>query len=933
MTDVTLFIDHLEISAQAGSSVLEAALQNGIYVPNLCDHPELKPAGVCRLCMVEIDGQLKVSCRTTVERGMKVKTNTPAVEQVRRMAAELLIAEHTADCLSCPKNNRCRLQQIAAFVGVDRESLGQLQPAEQKQIDRNHPFIVRDHNKCVLCGICVRTCGEIQGADAVDFAGRGYDTRISTFGDKPLQESACEACGECVERCPVGALLPAGFEQPAREVDTVCPFCGTGCGILLGARGDKLVSARGNPGHTTNKGRLCVKGRYGFQFVNSPERLTTPLLKKGGRFVETDWDEALSHVASTLSRYKGEEAGVFASSKTTNEEIYLTSKFARVVMGTNNIANVAHLCHANTVRGLLPVTGSAGMTVPVWQIKEADCFLVIGCNPTEAHPVIGMEIRKAVRDGSKLIIANPQEIPLCRLPHLRLPLRPGTDVALLMGMAKVILEEGLQDEAFIAARTTNFPAYRQSLEKLTLAEVAQITGVSIDSIREGARLYARSKPSLILWSMGITQHSHGHSNVWALAHLAMMTGNYGKAGAGVAPLRGHNNVQGATDMGATPAWYPGYQLCPGYELYPRFDKFSGAQEKFEQGWGCELPSLPGLSTVKQFNSRAKGWGTPEMWDLEDKIKAWYIIGTDLASGVAESQNVRQQLEQAEFVVVQDIFLTETAKLADVVLPAASFAEKEGTFTATDRRIQLIRKVVPPPGKARPDWQIICEIARQMGYKGFDFTSPAEVMDEIGALVPLYGGISHERLKKEELRWPCPQKDHPGTAVLHEEKFLRVEKAEFWPLEYVPSPELPDDEYPLIMTTGRTLPHFHYGMTRKVQGLNMLCPEDYVIINEQDAAFLALEDGDMIRVISRRGSVTSKARISNTILPGIVFKSIHFVESPTNILTSSAHIDPVGTTPNTKVCPVRIEKMGRGGEEAKKAGFARQFPAVSGNKVL
>ena len=908
MSEVIFYLDHLKITAQAGSTVLDAALQNGIYIPHLCHHPELKPAGVCRLCMVEVNGQMLVSCHTAVESGMKVKTSTPQVDQVRRIAAELLVAEHATDCLACGKNNHCKLQEIASFVGINRERIQELQAAEEKPVDHSHPFITRDHNKCVLCGICVRTCAEIQGAGAIDFANRGYNTKISTFGGKPLQESVCESCGECVERCPVGALLPARFEQPVREVETVCPFCGTGCGILLGARGDWVVSARGNSHHTTNKGRLCVKGRFGFEFINSPERLKTPLIKKSGRFVEACWDEALGLVAEKLSQYKGEEAGVFASSKTTNEEIYLTSKFARVVMGTNNIANVAHLCHANTVRGLLPVTGSAGMTVPVWQIKEAACFFVIGCNPTEAHPVIGLEIRKAVREGSKLIIVNPKEIPLCRLPHLRLPLRPGTDVALLMGMAKVILDEELLDENFIAERTTNFAAFKKSLETFSLAEAVEITGVSGEAIREAAQIYARSKPSLIFWSMGITQHSHGHSNVWALAHLALMTGNYGKPGAGVAPLRGHNNVQGATDMGATPAWYPGYQLCPGYEHYPRLDKFCSAQEKFEKAWGCKLPDIPGLSTVKQFNGKARGWGTPEMWDLEEKIKAWYIVGTDVANGVAESLKVRQKLEEAEFVVVQDIFLTETAKLADVILPAACFAEKEGTFTATDRRIQLIRKVVAPPGQAQPDWWIICELARLMGYRGFDFTSPGEVMEEIASLVPLYGGISHERLEKEELRWPCPDENHPGTEVLHVEKFLRVEKAEFWPLQYVPSPELPDEEYPLIMTTGRTLPHFHYGMTRKVEGLNTLCPEDFVEINEHDAALLKLQNEDQVRIVSRRGSVISKAKISNAILPGVVFKTIHFIENPVNILTSSGYIDPVGTTPNTKVCPVRIEKI-------------------------
>ncbi len=906
MTQVNLTIDQLDVMAEEGTTILQAALANNIYIPHLCSHPELRPAGICRLCLVEVEGQLLVSCSTAVAEGMVVQTATLEVEKIRRLAVELMVAEHERTCLSCGKNNDCKLQEICRFVGVDEKRLASLQPAERKLVDSSHPFITKDESKCVLCGICVRTCREIQGAEAIDFISRGYATKIGTFGARPLQESNCEACGECVIRCPVGALLPRGFARPSREVETICPFCGTGCGLFLGVRGDRIVSVRGNPGHTTNRGRLCVKGRFGWTFVHSQERLKTPLIKRKGRLEEASWEEALELVTAKLGRYRGEEVGVFASAKTTNEEIYLTSKFARVVLKTNNIANVAHLCHANTVRGLLPVTGSAGMTVPVWQIKEAACLFVTGCNPTEAHPIIGLEIRQAVRSGAKLIIANPREIPLCRLPHLRLPLRPGTDLALLLGIAKTILEEKLLDEAFIAERTLNFDTFKASLEKFSLAEAEAVSGVPAERIREAARLYATSKPALIFWSMGITQHSHGHKNVWALAHLAMMTGNYGKAGAGVAPLRGHNNVQGATDMGATPAWYPGYQLCPGYELYPRFGKFASSKEKFEAAWGCELPETPGLSTVKQFNPRARGWGGPEMWDLPQKIKAWYIIGTDLVNSVAGSHGVRQNLEAAEFVVVQDIFLTETAKLAHVVLPAASFAEKDGTFTATDRRVQRIRRAVTPPGLAWPDWRIICELAGRMGYGDkFAYQDPAQIMEEIASVVPLYGGISYGRLEKEELRWPCYGQEHGGTPVLHVDRFLRVEKGEFWPLEYELSPELPDEEYPLVMTTGRLLPHFHYNMTAKVEGIEALGGKDFVEINEEDAAALQLKSGDMVRLVSRRGSLLSRAKVSKAILPGVVFKPIH--KGAVNLLTSADFIDPMGTTPNTKVCPVRLEK--------------------------
>jgi len=909
VTMVNLTIDGSPVQVPEKTTILEAALANGMYIPHLCHHPDLKPAGICRVCMVEVGGQLLVSCRAAVAPGMQVKTTSPAVDKVRRAAVELLVADHDADCLACAKADSCKLLEVSRYIGIEPDRYEMLRAHRlRKEVDESHPFIRRDYNKCVLCGICVRTCDEVQGVAAIDFAFRGYATRVAAVGDRPLQESVCESCGECVVRCPTGALLPIGFEKPAREVATVCPYCGTGCGLILGTRGGKIVSARGVPDHTTSQGRLCVKGRFGWSFVNHPERLTTPLVRKDGRLVESSWDEALDLITDRFARYRGRQAGVFGSPKTTNEEIYLTSKFARVVMGTNNVAQVAHLCHANTVRGLIPVTGSGAMTVPIWQIKDAACHLVIGCNPTEAHPIVGLEVRQAVRRGTKLIIANPYEIDLCRLPHLRLPLRPGTDVALLMGMAKVILEEGLLDRDFIAERTTNFEAYAESLRGFSLEEAAAITGVSAELIREAARLYATTKPALIFWSMGITQHSHGHDNVWALAHLAMMTGNYGKPGAGVAPLRGHNNVQGATDLGITPPWYPGYQFCPGYELFPRYDKFKSSKEKFEKGWGYELPDFPGLSTVKQFHPRAKGWGPQEMWDLERQIKLWYIIGADLVNAVAQAEGVKQALQQAEFVVVQDIFLTDTAREADVVLPAACFAEKDGTFTATDRRVQLIRKAVEPPGQARPDWQIICEIARRLGYRGFDFASPAAVMDEIASLVPAYAGISHARLQEEELRWPVASAEHPGTPVLHVGEFIRLGKAEFWPLAYTPSPELPDADYPLVMTTGRDLHHFHHVMTRRVKGLNDLCPEDYVELHAQDAAALGIADGDQVKVSSRRASLVTRARVSERPVPGVVFKPIHFGEKPTNALTSAEHIDAVGTTPNTKVCPVRVERV-------------------------
>ncbi|HAI21185.1 MAG TPA: formate dehydrogenase subunit alpha, partial [Clostridiales bacterium UBA8153] len=816
---------------------------------------------------------------------------------------DLAVAE-ARRCLECGCNaaHDCRLREVASELGLDADLFPTFR--QFRPVDRSHPFIDIDPNRCITCGQCVRACKEVQGIGAL-----AMRYRVATAGAAPgLLDTRCESCGQCLTVCPTGAITARGEVPPAREVNTVCPYCGTGCELVLGARGDRVVGARPNLEHTTSRGRLCVKGRFGWHYVNDPERLKMPLVRKNGRLEESTWDEALQLIKEAFSRYRGPEVGVFGSPKTTNEEIYLTSKFARVVMGTNNVAQVAHLCHANTVRGLIPVLGSGAMTVPVWQIRDASCLLVIGCNPSEAHPIVAAEIRSAVASGARLIIANPRAIPLGQLPHLRLALRPGTDVALLMGMAKVILEDGLHDAEFIANRTTNFEAFAASLREFTLDEAAQVTGVPVESIREAAHAYAQNKPAIICWSMGITQHSHGHANVWALAHLAMMTGNIGRPASGIAPLRGHNNVQGATDMGCTPPWYPGYQFCPGYELYPRLGEFASSREKFEKGWGYPLPDWSGLSTVKQFHTRAKGWGPPEKWDLDPQIKCWYIIGADLANSIAQSAGVRRRLEEAEFVVVQDIFLTDTARFAHVVLPAACFAEKDGTFTATDRRVQLVRKVVNPPGQARADWDILCLLARTLGYRGFDFTHPAQIMDEIASLVPIYAGISHRRLETEELRWPVLAPGHPGTPVLHVGEFIRLGKAEFWPLRYTPSPDLPGEEYPLTMTTGRMLQHFHHVISRHVPGLNALAPGDFVEIHPADAAALGISDGDTVRVTSRHGSVVTTARVSDRVIAGVVFKPIHFSEQATNLLTSAEVIDPVGTTPNTKVVPVRVERV-------------------------
>ncbi|MEE9583185.1 MAG: formate dehydrogenase subunit alpha, partial [Dehalococcoidales bacterium] len=679
------------------------------------------------------------------------------------------------------------------------------------------------------------------------------------------------------------------FEQPAREVETTCPYCGVGCMMYLGIRDDKIVSVRGSRNSPANTGRLCVKGRYGIpEFVHHPERLRTPLVRKNGRLTETSWDEALSLIAAKLGGYPTDQIAVISSAKCTNEENYLIQKFARSVLGTNNVDHCARLCHSPSVAGLRQSFGSGATTNSNNDISEAACILSIGSNTTESHPVIGFNVKKAVRRGTKLIVANPRQIRLVRYADIWLRQKPGSDVALLTAMAKVIIDEGLLDSAFIEERCENFSTFKESLTGFSLSSAQEITGVPQEQIAEAARMYATASPAAILYAMGITQHSHGTDNVLAIANLAMLTGNIGKPGSGVNPLRGQNNVQGACDMGALPNVYPGYQQVDDRVI----------REKFKAAWGSKLSPMPGLTHTEIFEAVH-----------QRKINALYLVGENPVLTEPDAGHVREALKKLDFFIAQDIFLSETAELADVVLPGASFAEKDGTFTNTERRVQPVRQAIPPLGDSRADWQITCQIAQRMGGKGFDFENPSQIMDEIARLTPSYGGISFERLEAGGLQWPCPTREHPGTAILHTRKFTRG-RGKFIPVEYKPPAELPDDDYPLVLTTGRSLFQYHTGsMSRKVKGLNIFKGEEKVEINPGDAQRLGINDGDWVKITSRRGQVTARARVTKVSPAGVVFMTFHFAESPANVLTNPV-VDPVAKIPEFKVCAVRVEKIGK-----------------------
>lgn len=891
MQNINLIIDGQNITTPAGRTILEAALENGIYIPNLCHHPDLVPSGNCRMCMVEIEGRRGqiISCKTPAEEGMNVRTESEDIKLIRQTTLELLHVNHTQDCTSCAQNNSCGLQEVTAYVGINEERFRRMRPTKlELEPDNSNPFFSLDHNKCIMCGICIRTCDEVQGVNALDYGFRGFNTIVSTFGDRTIKESVCESCGECVVRCPVGALYIRDAILPTREVKTVCTYCGVGCSIFLGVRGNKVVSVRGDRDSIVNKGRLCVKGRFGFGFINHHERLTVPLIRKNGVLTESTWDEALNLIAGKFSEARGSAFATLTSAKATNEDNYVIQKFARVVMGTNNVDHCARLCHSPTVAGLAQSFGSGAMTNSIDEFLTASTIFSIGSNTTAAHPIIGLHIKEAKRHGAKIIVANPKEIDLVRFADIYLQHRPGTDVVLLMGMVKVIIDNGLADRKFIEERCNGYEELEESLKDYDLTYVETVTGVPASKIEKAAVMYASNKPASLLYAMGITQHTNGTDNVLAVSNLALVTGSLGHESAGVNPLRGQNNVQGACDMGGLPNVYPGYQMVENSEV----------REKFEKAWGAKLDPVKGITHTEIFDQIEKG-----------KIKALYQVGENPVLSEADANHVKRALDKLGFFVVQDIFMNETAHYADVVLPAACFAEKDGTFTNTERRVQRVRKAVDAPGEAWCDWAIAAEIAKRMGAAGFDYNNSSEIMDEISSVTPIYGGISFDRLNGDGLQWPCKTADDPGTKFLHAESFPLPEgKARLFPLIYRAAVELPDEEYPILLTTDRSLYHYHTStMTRKVEGLELLDGEELLRINEADARRMGIKSGDILSVTSRRGKVRVKADVTRICPEGVASLTFHFHETPTNELTICA-VDPQAKIPETKVCSVRVERV-------------------------
>jgi len=675
-----------------------------------------------------------------------------------------------------------------------------------------------------------------------------------------------------------------------KRILTTCEFCGCGCNFYLGVENERVTAIHPSPSHHVSQGRLCIKGWQGHEYIHSKERLKTPLIKQGNGFREASWDEAYELIISKFNQIKkqsgSDSIAVLASAKCTNEENYLLQKFARTVIGTNNVDHCARLCHASTVAGLATTFGSGAMTNSINEISDAEVIFVIGSNTTEQHPLIASKIIKAVKKGAKLIVADPREIQLAKIADLYMCHRPGSDVALMNGMMNYIIAEGLADEEFIKTRTEGFEEFKNAVADCTPQQASQMSGVPIDDIKRAAKTYAASKKSTIIYSMGITQHTTGVDNVMSCSNLAMLTGNIGKQSTGVNPLRGQNNVQGACDMGALPAVFSGYQAVG----------VDANRQKFEDAWEVKLPGKGGLTATEMMEHAASG-----------SLKAIYIMGENPMISDPDINHTEKALKTLDFLVVQDIFLTETAKLAHVVLPGVSFAEKDGTFTSTERMVQRVRKAINPIGNSKPDWQIIVELSNKCGYK-LNYASPREIMQEIARLTPSYAGISYERLENGGLCWPCPAPDHPGTPVLHKDKFTRAGGlGKFMPIKYKLPAELPDSEYPFVLTTGRIGFHYHTGtMTRKAWALDREIPTGYVEINKNDADRLSIGNNQMIKVSSRRGEISIKSRVVKTIKEGVVFIPFHFAEAAANKLTA-ANLDPVAKIPEYKVCAVKLER--------------------------
>ena len=897
---ITLRIDDSEVQVRDGATVLDAINASGTYISQLCKDPDMNAIGACRTCLVEIDGMrgLPASCSVPAADGMEVWTGTDKARNVRTAVLELTSAMVGANGNGNGENGHRELSVAAREHGLDAPRWAS---REREPVDSSNPVFDIAMDDCILCGRCAQACQDgHQFIGAIDFLGTGRTGRIGTFMDRPLLESVCTTCGQCLSVCPTGAIeVKAPPQEAVKTVTTTCPYCGVGCGIKAGVdETDRIIEMLDDPDNQSSLGMLCVKGRFGYTFVHHEDRLTTPLVRREGQLVPVSWDEALDYVADRLAEYNGDEFATLCSAKATNEDGYVQQKFARVVMQSNHIDHCTRLCHSPSVEAMLTSLGSGATSNSYIDYEEAGCLVIIGSDANSNHPVAAARMRRAVIErGAKLIVINPRRIEMCDFAELWLRPRPGTDVALLNAMAKVILDEGLDDEAFVRDRTEGFDQWRRVVDKYDLDYASGITGVPAEDIAEAARIYA-SPPfsgSCLIWGMGITQHTNGTANAHGLLNLALAAGQMGRPGSGVSPLRGQNNVQGCGDAGCLPNSFPGYQVIG-----------DDTVAKFQDAWGCTLPAEKGMVVTDMVEAM-----------IEGRIKAMYVTGENPLLSEPDLHHAEKAFKSLEFLVVQDIFMHETAEIADVVLPATTFAEKDGTFTNSERRVQRVRKAVEPIGESRPDWDILCDLATRLSRRRglgaereFSYAHPSEIWAEMAALTPNLSGISYERLEDGGIQWPCPTPDHPGTRFLYEKNFPRGPRAKFVAFDQGPAAEeLPSKRFPLILNTGRILYHWHGGtITRRADGLLARSPELQIAMSEEDGAKFEVQDGEWIRLRSRRGDLEGRALFTEKMRAGEVF--VPFVklrDHAANFLTNSA-FDPNSKIPEYKVCAVRIEKV-------------------------
>jgi formate dehydrogenase alpha subunit len=884
---ITITLDGHEVSGYAGMSILDLARESGVHITTLCHDEHLSPIGACRLCIVEDEktGALMASCVTPLAAGMVIKTCSPRVVAHRKTLVQLMLASHPDSCPVCDKGNRCQLRQIAGEMGISLTEFQRIsQPATIQEVN---PFIERDLSKCILCAKCIRVCQELVVEGVLDYFQRGFKAKPTTVGDLPLENSECTFCGACVALCPTGALMEK--EWPNRRtteniIETTCPYCGCGCGINLHVKSNRLVQATPRWGDAGNYSLLCVRGSYGCDFVHSWDRLNRPLVRMNGNMAETSWDEALKKVAAEFLRIKNEygpdSIAVLGSARCTNEESYLLQRFARCVIETNNVDDGNRLYNAATLAGLSVSLGFSQSSHFLDILEKSDVIMVIGADPTSSAPAVSYAIKRAVKyKGSRLILIDPRRTKLSLFADLHLQPRPGTDIALLNALAKVIIQENLLDKEFVTRRTDNFSSLTGALEPYSPEYSENITGVPSEQIVAAARLYAKARQASIVYGNGITQYSTGTDSVKALANLSMLTGNTGRKGGGIIGLQKESNSRGAVDMGMLPDFLPG--LCNVTD--------AKARGKFEELWGATLPTRPGLTAVEVIEMAKLG-----------KIKCLYVVGEDPIVSFPGTRAVRDALAALEFLVVQDLFLTETAKLATVVLPAASFAEKDGSYTNFEGKINKIRQGITPVGDSRPDWDIIRTIADKMN-SPFSYSRFDDIISEIEEAVPGYEGYADSTRRYQGYEGMADAGRLQGAQLLRG-------FACFSPVEYQAPFKVKHKGYPFILLTGSVLPHTGTG-TRSLRAprLRKLSPSGFLQVGVADAKKLALHNDDKVKIISRAGEITAPVNISNSLPQGVLFMPSTFPEIPVNTLFEIS-LDPQSKTPTSKACHVRIERM-------------------------